>query len=72
MWQKGCYRSVLPQDHLIIVKPVSVPQSAQFFPSLKILDGPSARSREIVMGNRVLHALQICVDTMLRFVERAE
>jgi hypothetical protein len=57
MWQTGRYRSVLPQDHLIIVKTVSVPQSAQFFPSLEILDRPGARSRKIVTGNRVLHAL---------------
>jgi hypothetical protein len=69
---KGRYRPVLPHGYFIVAKSVQIPQSAQILPCLKILNGICARSGEIVMGNRVLHAPQICVDPILCFVERTE
>ena len=50
---------VLLYGHFVVVKTKSVPQSSQLFTRFKILDGVSARTCEIVIGDGVRHAPQI-------------
>ena len=62
----------LPLSRFIVVKTILVAQFLQLFARFKVLNGISARTCEIVIGDGVRHPLQIDIDSILSFLYSAE